>query len=269
MQAGVSELTMAAVAVGMSLHGGVIPVCGTFFAFSDYMKPVLRMAALMQQPVKFVWTHDAFRVGENGPTHQPIEQEAQLRLLEKVHNHDGKPGLLALRPADSAETTVAWKMAMENTDTPTGLILTRQNVKDLPTKSVSHFEDAKHAEQGAYIVQESVRAPELIVIANGSEVSTALNAAKILPDIMIRIVMLQAKNSVSNQMIISMKYFQKGFHALVSLPACRSISLGWLVTSNVFMALITLAIAHLTRYSMKNLVLRPKLSLKNLKLGFS
>jgi transketolase len=199
MQAGVSELTMAAVAVGMSLHGGVIPVCGTFFAFSDYMKPVLRMAALMQQPVKFMWTHDAFRVGEDGPTHQPIEQEAQLRLLEKLHNHDGKPGLLALRPADSAETTVAWKMAMENTDTPTGLILTRQNVKDLPMKGISRFEDAKHAEQGAYIVQEPVQAPELVVIANGSEVSTALDAAKLLPDSMIRIVSVPSEGKFREQ----------------------------------------------------------------------
>ncbi|MEX2014969.1 MAG: hypothetical protein WD885_03460, partial [Candidatus Saccharimonadales bacterium] len=171
LHCGVSEFTMAALAVGMTLHGGVIPVCGTFFAFSDYQKPALRLAALMEAPVKFLWTHDAFRVGEDGPTHQPIEQETQLRLLEKVHNHSGKPGLLALRPADSTETTVAWKMAIENTSAPTGLILTRQNITE-----VTDYKTALGAEKGAYIAYEPKSKPELIVVANGSEVSTAYEA---------------------------------------------------------------------------------------------
>ena len=149
LHCGVSEFTMGALSIGMGLHGGVIPVCGTFFAFSDYMKPALRLAALMEVPVKFMWTHDAFRVGEDGPTHQPVEQEAQLRLLEKLHNHSGKPGLLALRPADGAETTVAWKMAIENTSTPTGLIFTRQNITD-----VTDYKLALNAEKGAYIAHE-------------------------------------------------------------------------------------------------------------------
>jgi transketolase len=114
LQAGVTELTMAAICNGMAAHGGVIPACGTFFVFSDYMKPAVRLAALMELPVKYIWTHDAFRVGEDGPTHQPVEQEAQIRLMEKLKNHHGDPSMLVLRPADAAEATVAWKMAMEN-----------------------------------------------------------------------------------------------------------------------------------------------------------
>src|SRR5690606_27147500 len=141
LQAGVAELTMAALANGMALHGGVIPVVATFFVFSDYMKPAIRLSAIQELPVKYVWTHDAFRVGEDGPTHQPIEQEAQIRLLEKLKNHSGDPSFIALRPADSAETSVAWKMAMENNKVPTGLILSRQNIKDLPS-SGSRYQDA-------------------------------------------------------------------------------------------------------------------------------
>lgn len=194
LHCGVSEFTMAALAIGMSLHGGVIPVCGTFFAFSDYMKPALRLAALMEQPVKFLWTHDAFRVGEDGPTHQPIEQEAQLRLLEKVHNHSGKPGILALRPADGAETTVAWKLALENTTAPTGLILTRQNVKD-----VTDYKLALNAAKGGYIVYEPKGKPELIVVANGSEVGTAYEAIKLLPKHKIRLVSVPSEGLFREQ----------------------------------------------------------------------
>ena len=184
LHVGVSEFTMACLAIGMGLHGGVIPVCGTFFAFSDYMKPALRMAALMKVPVKFLWTHDAFRVGEDGPTHQPIEQEAQLRLLEKLHTHDGKQSFLVLRPADAAETTIAWKMALENDQSPTGLILTRQNVDDLP----GGYKSAEQAEKGAYIALEPSKQPELVVVANGSEVSTAVEAAELIKDHNIRVV---------------------------------------------------------------------------------
>jgi len=180
---GVSELSMATLAVGMGLHGGVIPVCATFFAFSDYQKPTLRLAAIMGVPVKFMWTHDAFRVGEDGPTHQPIEQETQLRLLEKVKNHHGKPGLLALRPADAAETTVAWKMALENITTPTGLIFTRQNITD-----VVDYSQAQEAQKGAYVAYEPTGKPEMVVVANGSEVGTAMEAIKLLPEHHIRLV---------------------------------------------------------------------------------
>lgn len=175
-QAGVSELTMAAMSIGMGLHGGVIPVCATFFAFSDYMKPAIRVAALMETPVIFLWTHDSFRVGEDGPTHQPIEQEAQLRLLEKVQNHSHKNSLLALRPGDASESTVAWQMAFENVDTPTGLIFTRQNVPALPGNSYVSSLDAK---RGAYIVNEDEHF-EIILLASGSEVSTLAGAADIL-----------------------------------------------------------------------------------------
>ena len=177
-QAGVAELTMACVCIGMALHGGVIAACGTFFVFSDYMKPAMRMAALMQLPVKFIWTHDAFRVGEDGPTHQPIEQEAQVRLLEKVKNHKGQNSMLVLRPADVTEATVAWKMAMENTATPTALIFSRQNIIDLPAVS-NRYEEALQAEKGAYIVNEDAN-PDVTLVASGSEVSTLVDGAALL-----------------------------------------------------------------------------------------
>ncbi|MBN2174429.1 MAG: transketolase [Bacteroidales bacterium] len=180
LHAGVSELTMASIANGMALTN-LIPVCGTFFAFSDFMKPAIRLAALMQLPVKYVWTHDSFRVGEDGPTHQPVEQEAQIRLMEKLKNHKGKNSMLVLRPADSAETAIAWKIAVENHDTPTGLILSRQNINDLPASSTAdRFEIAKQAENGGYIVQKAEGKPDVILVASGSEVSTLVEAAELL-----------------------------------------------------------------------------------------
>jgi transketolase len=182
LQAGVSELTMAAIANGMALHGGVIPVCATFFVFSDYMKPAARLAALMELPVKYVWTHDAFRVGEDGPTHQPVEQEAQIRLMEHLHNHSGDPSMLVLRPADTAETTVAWKMALENKETPTALLLSRQGIKDLPASSGNRYTEALKAVKGAYIVKNTDSIPDLILVANGSEVSTLIAGAALLEE---------------------------------------------------------------------------------------
>ncbi|MCG6187133.1 transketolase family protein [Maribellus maritimus] len=181
LQVGVSELTMACIANGMALHGGVIPVCGTFFVFSDYMKPAVRLAALMELPVKYVWTHDAFRVGEDGPTHQPVEQEAQIRLLEKLKNHSGENSMLVLRPADANETTVAWKMAIENTSTPTALILSRQNINDLPVEG-NAYESALQAEKGAYIVLKPETKPDVVLVASGSEVATLVDGAKLLSD---------------------------------------------------------------------------------------
>ena len=177
-QAGVAELTMACICIGMALHGGVIAACGTFFVFSDYMKPAIRMAALMQLPVKFIWTHDAFRVGEDGPTHEPVEQEAQIRLMEKLQNHKGQNSMLVLRPADSTETVVAWKMAMENTSTPTGLILSRQNITDLPA-AADRYSEALQAECGAYIVNQDAD-PQVTLVASGSEVSTLVEGAALL-----------------------------------------------------------------------------------------
>ena len=181
LQAGVAELTMACIANGLALHGGIIPVVATFFVFSDYMKPAIRLSAIQELGVKFVWTHDAFRVGEDGPTHQPVEQEAQIRLLEKLKNHSGKPSFLALRPADSAETSVAWKMALENTNTPTGLILSRQGIKDIPAKGGSRYQEALAAEKGGYLVKE-VENPDVVLIANGSEVATLIEASKLLEE---------------------------------------------------------------------------------------
>ena len=179
LQAGVAELTMACIANGLALHGGVIPVVATFFVFSDYMKPAIRLSAIQELPVKYVWTHDAFRVGEDGPTHQPIEQEAQIRLMEKLKNHSGENSFLALRPADSAETSVAWKMALENKNTPTGLILSRQGIKDLPSSRASRYQEALAAEKGGYLVKE-VENADVVLIANGSEVATLVAAAEIL-----------------------------------------------------------------------------------------
>ncbi len=175
LQAGVSELTMAALATGMALHGGVIPACATFFAFSDYMKPAIRVAALMEQPVIFIWTHDAFRVGEDGPTHQPVEQEAQIRLLEQLQNHSGRNSFLALRPADGAETLACWKLALENRHSPTGLILSRQAINDLPANN--RRAQAAQAAKGAYIVDDCEGKPDVILIANGSEVATLVAGA--------------------------------------------------------------------------------------------
>lgn len=180
LHAGVSELTMAAIMNGMALHGGVIPACGTFFVFSDYMKPAVRLACLMGLPVKYIWTHDAFRVGEDGPTHQPVEQEAQIRLMEHLKNHHGENSMLVLRPADSAETTISWKMALENKKTPTALILSRQNIKDLPSQSNDRLADSLKSDKGAYIVQDCDGKPDIILIASGSEVSTLVEGAVLL-----------------------------------------------------------------------------------------
>jgi transketolase len=181
LQVGVSELTMAAMANGIAAHGGVIVACGTFLVFSDYMKPAMRLAALMGLPVKYIWTHDAFRVGEDGPTHQPIEQEAQARLLEQLKNHSGENSLLVLRPSDVHETTIAWKIALENTSTPSALLLSRQNINNLPAKDgANRFKDAQAAQKGAYIVVEPEGKPDIILVANGSEVATLVEGAEIL-----------------------------------------------------------------------------------------
>lgn len=172
LQAGVSELTMACVCIGMALHGGVVAACATFFVFSDYMKPAIRMAALMELPVKFIWSHDAFRVGEDGPTHEPVEQEAQIRLMEKVKNHHGRNAMLVLRPADVEECTACYKLMMENKTSPTGIILSRQNIKNLP-------ENSYEVERGGYVVTCDGN-PDVVLVASGSEVSTLCEVAEVL-----------------------------------------------------------------------------------------
>ena len=179
LHAGVSELTMAAIMNGIVLHGGMLAACGTFFVFSDYMKPAIRMAALQELPVKYVWTHDAFRVGEDGPTHQPVEQEAQIRLLEELRNLSGHRSMLVLRPADAAEATVCWEMAMNNTQTPTGLIFTRQDVPDLPSTTGNRYEEALGARRGGYVVMDAPGA-QVTLVGNGSEVALLCDVAVLL-----------------------------------------------------------------------------------------
>ncbi len=195
-QAGVSELTMACCCLGMALHGGVIAACATFFVFSDYMKPAVRMAALMELPVKFIWTHDAFRVGEDGPTHEPVEQEAQIRLMEKLKNHKGHNSMLVLRPADAEETTISWKLAMENNTTPTALIFSRQDIKNLPEGN-----DYTQVAKGAYIVAGSDENPDVILVASGSEVSTLLAGTELLhkDGIKVRIVSVPSEGLFRSQ----------------------------------------------------------------------
>ena len=179
LHAGVSELTMAALMNGIVLHQGMIAACGTFFVFSDYMKPAVRMAALQELPVKYIWTHDAFRVGEDGPTHEPVEQEAQIRLMEQLRNLSGRRSMLVLRPADAAETSVCWKMAMDNKQTPTALILTRQDIPDLPAASGNRYQEALGAERGGYTVMDAAGA-QVTLVANGSEVSLLCQTAELL-----------------------------------------------------------------------------------------
>ena len=195
-QAGVSELTMACVCIGMYLHGGVIPACGTFFVFSDYMKPAIRMAALMRVPIKFIWSHDAFRVGEDGPTHEPVEQEAQIRLMEKLKNHKGKDSVRVFRPADADEATVCWKMAVENMDTPTALIFSRQTVNSLPEGT-----DYEMARKGAYVVKGSDNDYDVILLASGSEVATLISGAELLrkDEVKVRIVSVPSEGLFRTQ----------------------------------------------------------------------
>jgi transketolase len=147
------------------------------------MKPAIRMAALMGLPVKYVFTHDSFRVGEDGPTHQPIEHETQIRLLESLTKASGKAEMLVLRPADAYETLAAWEMAFENNDSPTALILTRQVVNTLPGEN--RYEAAKACRKGAYIVSDNTAAgkkPDLTLVANGSDVLLEHQAAELLRD---------------------------------------------------------------------------------------
>lgn len=198
-QAGVSELTMACVMNGMALHGGVIPACGTFFVFSDYMKPAVRLAALMRLHVVYIWSHDSFRVGEDGPTHQPVEHEAQIRLMEHLRNHKGERSMLVLRPADGEETVIAWKMALEE-HRPVALILSRQNIKNLPTLGHSRREEAMQAEKGAYVVVDSAK-PAVVMLASGSEVATLVEGAELLAkeNINVRVVSVPSEGLFRDQ----------------------------------------------------------------------
>ncbi len=199
-QAGVSELTMACIMNGMALHGGVIPACGTFFVFSDYMKPAVRLAALMRLPVKYIWTHDSFRVGEDGPTHQPVEHEAQIRLMEQLYNHQGERSMVVLRPADGPEAIAAWKIAMES-QRPTALLFSRQNIKTLPAASGDRLKEARQASKGAYIIEDCQDKPDVILLGNGSEVATLVAGAELLKadGIKVRIVSVPSEGLFRDQ----------------------------------------------------------------------
>ena len=168
---GVREHAMASICNGMSLYGGLRPYCSTFLVFSDYMRPAIRLAALMRQPVIYVFTHDSIGLGEDGPTHQPVEHLAALRSI---------PGLMVLRPADAAETAAAWQVALSHTTGPVALVLTRQSV---PTLDRSQLASADGTTRGGYILmKENAEHPELILIASGSEVHPTLQAAELLRD---------------------------------------------------------------------------------------
>lgn len=228
-QAGVSELTMACMCIGMMLHGGVVTAMGTFFVFSDYMKPAVRMAALMQTPVKFVWSHDAFRVGEDGPTHEPVEQEAQIRLMEKLQNHAGKDSVRVFRPADAEETTICWQMAMENTDTPTALVLSRQNVQNLPADNP--YTDTR---KGAYIVATSDDDYEVILLASGSEVATCLAGAALLKadGVKVRVVSVPSEGLFRRQTVDYQKAVLPCDAKIFGLTAGLPVTLQGLVGAN-------------------------------------
>lgn len=162
---GVREFAMGAAVNGMALHKGVKVFCGTFFVFSDYLRPAIRLAALMGLPVTYVFTHDSIAVGEDGPTHEPVEQLASLRAM---------PGLTVIRPADANETVAAWRLAVESTDKPTVLVLTRQGLPTVVPTSEEAYDGVK---KGAYVVSASEK-PDALLLASGSEVSLALEAKK-------------------------------------------------------------------------------------------
>jgi transketolase len=166
---GVREHGMAAILSGMALHGGVIPYGGTFLVFSDYMRPSIRLAALMEQRVIYVFTHDSIGLGEDGPTHQPIEHLNALRVI---------PNLVVIRPADASETLEAWKIALNRKDGPTALILTRQKLPVLDREKEG-YAPASEAAKGAYAILRQEH-PDVLLISNGSEVHLTLDAEKIL-----------------------------------------------------------------------------------------
>lgn len=165
---GVREHAMGAIMAGMFLHNGIRPYGGTFLVFSDYMRPAVRVASLMRLPLTYVFTHDSIAVGEDGPTHQPVEHVAALRAI---------PNLTVFRPADANETAIAWKIAMQSTSSPTALILSRQKLPVLDTNN-----KRGRAERGAYILEDAPATPDLILIASGSEVHLAVEARKVLEE---------------------------------------------------------------------------------------
>lgn len=165
---GVREFAMGAALNGMALHGGLKVYGGTFFVFSDYVRPAIRLSAIMNTPVTYVFTHDSIAVGEDGPTHEPVEQLASLRVM---------PNLSVIRPADGNETQAAWRLALESTDQPTALVLTRQGLPTLEHTAENAYEGVK---RGAYVVSDAKKHVDAILLATGSEVPLAVEAQKVL-----------------------------------------------------------------------------------------
>lgn len=198
---GIRELGSAAICAGIALHGGMRPYCATFFTFADYMRPAIRVAALSKLPVIYVFTHDSFYVGEDGPTHEPVEQLASFRAM---------PGVTVLRPSDPAETALAWVAALRNREGPTLLLLTRQNLPIIDRALCAPAEDLA---RGAYTLwQRGTGTPDLILLASGSEVSLALQAANAVPGANLRVVAMPSWELFERQ---SQSYRDK-----VLPPAC-------------------------------------------------
>jgi transketolase len=195
---GVREHAMGGVINGITLHGGLRAFGATFLVFADYMRPTIRLAALMKLPVIYVFTHDSIYVGEDGPTHQPVEQIASLRII---------PGVLVLRPGDAQETAAAWEMAAESKDAPVVLALTRQNLEVYPK---SDGDWRKTIKKGAYIVTDCEGTPDVVIVATGSEVNLALDAAKKISGKKIRVVSMISRERFLSQ--------DKGFRESI-LPA--------------------------------------------------
>src|SRR5690606_32570184 len=212
---GVREHAMGAAGNGMALHGGVKPFVSTFFVFSDYLRPAIRLAALQKLPLIYVFTHDSIAVGEDGPTHEPIEQLAALRTI---------PGLTVLRPSDANETASAWAYALQNNDGPTALVLSRQNLPVFE-ETKANLEDVA---KGAYVFAETNGNPDIILIGTGSEVSLAMNAKALLEleDVSVRVVAMPSRELFDKQ---SAAYKQAvlpdSVTKRVSIEA--GISLGW------------------------------------------
>ncbi|MCL7748583.1 transketolase [Halalkalibacter alkaliphilus] len=213
---GVREFAMGAAINGMAIHGGIKVFGATFFVFSDYLRPAIRLAALMKLPVTYVFTHDSIAVGEDGPTHEPVEQLASLRAM---------PGVSAIRPADAKETVAAWRLAIESTDTPTALILTRQDLPTLQMDQESVYEGVK---KGAYVVSEAKGDVSGLLLASGSEVSLAMEAQKELEkeNIFISVVSMPSWDRFDKQ---SVEYKEQVLpkHVKARLGIEMGSSLGW------------------------------------------
>lgn len=183
MHFGVRELAMTAIGNGMLLHGGLRTYVATFFVFSDYTKPMARLSALMNIPQIFVFTHDSIGVGEDGPTHEPVEQMAMLRAMPNFH---------VFRPCDETETEAAWYSALTSLKTPTALVLTRQNLTPMPGSS-------REALKGGYVIDDCEGTPDLILMASGSEVELAVEAKNLLKDQKVRVVSMPCMDLFEEQ----------------------------------------------------------------------